>query len=77
MIGTFWEKSPSTSLFKAEMHGLCALDLLARVVSGCDFFREETDTQIHKRTGENNSFKMAYFAYLWITPHFCCYAGHR
>ncbi len=44
---------------------------------GCDFFREETDTQIHKRTGGNNFFKMASFAYMWITPRFYCHAGRR
>ncbi len=41
------------------------------------FFREETDTQIHKRTGGNNSIKMASFAYLWITLGFCCHTGRR
>jgi hypothetical protein len=25
MTGTFWEKSPSASSFRAEMHGLCCL----------------------------------------------------
>jgi hypothetical protein len=36
MSGMFWEKSPSASLFRAEMLGLCALHLLARAVA--DFF---------------------------------------
>jgi hypothetical protein len=33
MTGTFWEKNPSASLFRAEMLGLCCLHLLARVVA--------------------------------------------
>jgi hypothetical protein len=33
MTGTFWEKSPSASLFRAEMFGLCCLHLLARGVA--------------------------------------------
>jgi hypothetical protein len=36
MTGTFWEKSPSASLFRAEMLGLCCLHLLARAVA--EFF---------------------------------------
>ncbi len=32
MTGTFWEKSPSASSFRAEMLGLCCLHLLARGV---------------------------------------------
>jgi hypothetical protein len=33
MTGTFWEKSPSASSFRAEMLGLCCLHLLARGVA--------------------------------------------
>ena len=33
MTGTFWEKSPSASLFRAEMLGLCCLHLLARGIA--------------------------------------------
>jgi hypothetical protein len=33
MTGTFWEKSPSGSSFRAEMLGLCCLHLLARAVA--------------------------------------------
>ncbi len=33
MTGMFWEKSPSASLFRAEMLGLCCLHLLARAVA--------------------------------------------
>jgi hypothetical protein len=33
MTGTFWEKSPSASLFRAEMLGQCCLHLLARGVA--------------------------------------------
>ncbi len=36
MTGTFWEKSPSASSFRAEMLGLCCLHLLARAVA--EFF---------------------------------------
>jgi hypothetical protein len=36
MTGTFWGKSPSASLFRAEMLGLCCLHLLARAVA--EFF---------------------------------------
>ncbi len=36
MIGTFWEKSPSASSFRAEMPGLFCLHLLARGVA--EFF---------------------------------------
>jgi hypothetical protein len=36
MTGTFWEKSPSASLFRAEMLGLCCLHLLVRAVA--EFF---------------------------------------
>jgi hypothetical protein len=36
MTGTFWQKSPSASSFRAEMLGLCCLHLLARVVA--EFF---------------------------------------
>ncbi len=36
MTGTFWEKTPSASLFRAEMLGLCCLHLLARAVA--EFF---------------------------------------
>ncbi len=32
LTGTFWEKSNSASLYRAEMLGLCALHLLARAV---------------------------------------------
>ena len=32
MTGTFWEKSPSASSFRAEMLGLACLHLLARAV---------------------------------------------
>jgi hypothetical protein len=32
MTGTFWGKSPSVSLFRAEMLGLCCLHLLAMAV---------------------------------------------
>jgi hypothetical protein len=32
MTGTFWEKSPLASLFRAEMLGLACLHLLARAV---------------------------------------------
>ena len=44
---------------------------------GCDFFSPETNTQIRKRTGGNNFFKMVSFAYLCITPGFCCHADRR
>ncbi len=36
MTGTFWEKSPSASSFRAEMLGLCCLHLLAGAVA--EFF---------------------------------------
>jgi hypothetical protein len=36
MTGTFWEKSPSASLFRAEMLGLCCFHLLASAVA--EFF---------------------------------------
>ncbi len=36
MTGTFWEKSPSASLLRAEMLGLACLHLLARMVA--EFF---------------------------------------
>jgi hypothetical protein len=36
MTGTFWEKSPSASSFRAEMLGLACLHLLARAVA--EFF---------------------------------------
>jgi hypothetical protein len=36
MTGTFWEKSPTPSSFRAEMLGLCCLHLLARGVT--EFF---------------------------------------
>jgi hypothetical protein len=36
MTGTFGEKSPSASLFRAEMLGLTCLHLLAKVVA--EFF---------------------------------------
>jgi hypothetical protein len=36
MTGTFWEKSPSASLFRAEMLGLACPHLLARAVA--EFF---------------------------------------
>ncbi len=36
MTGTFWEKYPSASLFRAEMLRLCCLHLLARTVA--EFF---------------------------------------
>jgi hypothetical protein len=41
LTGTFWERSPSASSYRAEMLDLCAL--------GCDFFSPNTNTQIHKR----------------------------
>jgi hypothetical protein len=34
MTGMFWKKTPSDSLFRVEMLGLCALHLLAWVVAG-------------------------------------------
>ena len=33
LTGTFWERSPSVSSYCAEMLGLCALHLLAKVLS--------------------------------------------
>jgi hypothetical protein len=33
LIGTFWERSPSASSYRAEMFGLCGLHLLARALS--------------------------------------------
>ena len=33
LVGSFWEKSPSASLHRAELLGLCALHLFARVLS--------------------------------------------
>jgi hypothetical protein len=36
MTGTFWEKPPSASLFRAKMLGLCCLHLLVRAVA--EFF---------------------------------------
>ncbi len=33
LTGTFWEKSKTASLYRAEMLGLCALHLLARAVA--------------------------------------------
>jgi len=33
LTGTFWERSPSASLYRAEMLGLCALHLFARALS--------------------------------------------
>jgi len=44
---------------------------------GCDFFSSQTNTQIRKKTGGNNFFKMVSFAYLSITPGFCCHADRR
>jgi hypothetical protein len=76
-----WEKFPRDIFVPghADVH-LCPLSCSRSgpgITLGCDFFKEETDTQIHKRTGGNNFFKMASFAYLWITPGFCCHAGRR
>jgi hypothetical protein len=33
LTGTFWERSPSASSYRAEMLGLCALHLFARALS--------------------------------------------
>ncbi len=33
LTGTFWERSPSASSYRAEMLGLCGLHLLARALS--------------------------------------------
>ncbi len=33
ITGSFWERSPTASSFRAEMLGLCALHLLARALS--------------------------------------------
>jgi hypothetical protein len=33
LTGTFWERSPSASSYRAEMLGLCSLHLLARGLS--------------------------------------------
>ena len=33
LTGTFWERSPSASSYRAEMLGLCCLQLLARALS--------------------------------------------
>ncbi len=36
-FGTFWERSPSASSYRAEMLGLCSLHLFARALS--EFYR--------------------------------------
>jgi hypothetical protein len=79
MIGAFtshtllYARNPRNQQKVCQFGVLCPIPQLALagnhfmvyVVLGCDFFSPETNnnTQLRKRTGGNNFFKMASFAY--------------